>query len=310
LKNRIYVIIIWLFLTGILKSYSQDLEPRAYTNIPVGMNFVLAGYAYSQGGVVFDPAVPLENANIKIHSTLFAFARSLNIFGLSGKFDMIVPYGWLSGSADFNGDKVYRDVAGFADPRLRLSVNFIGAPALTLPEFMNYKQNFVLGAALQVYLPLSQYDPERLVNIGTNRFTIKPELGMSKRVGPLQIEMTGGVAFYTDNNDFYGGKTRSQAHIGSVQGHLTYNFKNGIWAALDGTYYWGGHTTVDGVEGNDLQKNTRGGLTVAFPMSIHHSVKLNLSTGVSTRTGSDYDVAGIIWQYRWGKSLPKAVKTN
>ena len=150
--------------------------------------------------------------------------------------------------------------------------------------------------------------PLRLVNLGTNRFTVKPELGVSKTFGPLQVEVSGGVSFYTVNNDFFNGKTRSQAPIGSLQGHVCYNFKKGVWAALDGTYYWGGHTTVDGVEGNDLQKNTRLGLTVAIPLGIHHSVKVNLSTGVSTRTGSDYDVAGLIWQYRWGKDLPKRQK--
>jgi hypothetical protein len=300
---KIDFLIILAILSGISKLNAQDLEPRAYTNIPVGLNFVLAGYAYSAGGVVFDPAIPLENANIKIHSTVFAYARSLNIFGLSGKFDMIVPYGWLDGSAEYDGEQVTRTISGLGDPRIRMSVNFIGAPAMPLSGFKDYKQDFIIGAALQIYLPMSQYDPERLVNIGTNRFTIKPELGMSKTLGRLQVELTGGVALYTDNNDFYGGRKRSQAPIGSVQGHLTYNFKRGIWAALDGTYYWGGHTTLEGVEGEDLQKNTRIGMTVAFPLSIHNSLKLHLSTGVSTRTGSDYDVAGLIWQYRWGKGL-------
>jgi hypothetical protein len=216
---------------------------------------------------------------------------------------MIVPYGWLDGSAEYDGEQVTRTISGLGDPRIRMSVNFIGAPAMPLSGFKDYKQDFIIGAALQIYLPMSQYDPERLVNIGTNRFTIKPELGMSKTLGRLQVELTGGVALYTDNNDFYGGRKRSQAPIGSVQGHLTYNFKRGIWAALDGTYYWGGHTTLEGVEGEDLQKNTRIGMTVAFPLSIHNSLKLHLSTGVSTRTGSDYDVAGLIWQYRWGKGL-------
>ena len=269
------------------------------------MNFILAGYSYSAGGVVFDPTIPLENADIHIHGTVVAWARSIKVGPMSGKIDVIIPYGWLSGSAVYDGQTVTRDVSGLADPRLRMSFNFIGAPSLPLSGFKDYEQNFVAGASLQVFLPLGQYDPTRLVNLGTNRFTIKPELGVSKTFGPIQVEVSGGVSFYTVNNDFFNGKTRSQAPIGSIQGHVNYNFKKGIWAALDGTYYWGGHTTVDGVEGNDLQKNTRLGLTVAVPLGIHHSVKINLSTGVSTRTGSDYDVAGLIWQYRWGKGLPK-----
>jgi len=284
---------------------AQDLEPRAYLNIPVGVNFVVAGYSHLSGGVLFDPAVPLDNANIKINGSIFAYARSIKVGSMSGKFDAILPYAWLSGTADFQGQPGSREVSGLADARVRMSVNFLGAPALPMAGFRDYKQNFVLGGSLQVYLPVGQYDPDKLVNLGTNRFTFKPELGMSKTTGPVVIELTAGVAFYTVNHDFYQGKTRAQAPIGSLQGHLSYNFKNGMWMAMDGTYYWGGHTTLDGVEGNDLQENTRFGFTFVTPINMHHSLKLTASTGVSTRTGTDFDAFAILWQYRWSKDFPK-----
>jgi hypothetical protein len=310
MKLTRFVILFLICIFTAVSVFAQDLEPRAYTNIPRGLNFVLTGYSYSQGSVVFDPTIPLENADIQIHGTVFAWARSIKIGPMSGKIDAILPYGWLSGSAEYDGQTVTRVVSGLADPRIRMSVNFFGAPSLPLAGFKDYKQNLVLGGSLQVFLPLGQYDPLRLVNLGTNRYSFKPDLGASKTFGPLQVELTGGVQFFTVNNDFYNGKTRSQAPIGSVQGHVNYNFKKGIWAALDGTYYWGGHTTVDGVEGQDLQKNTRLGLTVSLPLGIHQSIKISLSTGVSTRTGSDYDVAGLMWQYRWGKDLPKKARVK
>jgi hypothetical protein len=281
--------------------YSQDLEPRAYSNIPVHMNFLLAGYAYSSGGVSFDPAVPIENAHFRIHGSLLAYARSFGLAGMSGKVDVIMPYVWLSGTAESDGIPVSRDISGLGDPRFRISLNFIGAPPLSMAEYKDYRQNLVIGASLQVYVPWGQYDDTRLVNIGTNRYSFKPELGISKKFGPLLLELAAGMTFYTTNYDFYHGKTRSQAPIGSIQGHASYSFKRGIWAALDGTYYWGGHTTLEGVEGNDLQKNSRLGFTFALPVNIHHTFKFNVSTGVSTRTGSDYNIVGLIWQYRWGK---------
>ena len=119
----------------------------------------------------------------------------------------------------------------------------------------------------------------------------------------MTLELAAGVSIYTDNHDFFGGKTRAQDPIYSIQGHVIYNFRPGIWVGLDGTYYTGGRTTVDGVEGNDLQKNARLGVTVALPVTRHNSVKLYASTGVSTRTGSNFDVLGIAWQYRWGGGL-------
>jgi hypothetical protein len=284
-------------------AWAQDLEPRAYANTPVGLNFLIAGYGYTEGGVATDPSLPLEDTNIQLHGAVFAYARSLDVGGRSGKFDVVVPYAWVSGSAKVVGQPRKREVAGFADPRFRFSLNLYGAPALTLPEFADYKQDIIIGASLQVAVPLGQYDSSKLVNIGTNRWSIKPEFGISKALGPLTVDLAGGVTFYTDNDDFFGGHTREQAPVYSVQGHLIYNFGRGVWGALDGTYYTGGRTTLDGVEGNDLMESSRLGLTLSLPMTIHNSVKLYASTGVSTRTGSDFDAVGIAWQYRWGGGL-------
>jgi hypothetical protein len=297
-----------IYLLKVSTVDAQELEPRAYQNVPVGLNFVVAGYSYSTGGVLFDPSIPLENAKIKTHGALLAYARSVKIGGMSGKIDVILPYAWLSGTADFMGEQGSREVSGLADCRLRMSMIFIGGPALTLSEFKNYKQNLVVGASLQVHLPIGQYDPEKLVNLGTNRFTFKPEIGISKTIKKLMLELAVAGQFYTVNNNYYNGKTMSQDPIGSIQGHVNYNFRHGIWAALDGTFYWGGKTTIDGVEGENLQQNTRLGFTFALPLNIHHSLKLNLSTGASTRTGTDFDAVTLAWQYRWGKGLPKSRK--
>ena len=245
---------------------AQDLEPRAYVNTPIGLNFLLAGYGYMAGGVATDPSLPLQNAHLQVHSTILAYARSLDVWGKSGKVDVVLPYAWLSGTAEVAGQPRERDVSGLADPRLRFSVNLYGAPALSLQEFASYRQDLIIGVSLQVSAPLGQYDPDKLVNIGTNRWSVKPELGISKALGPLTLELATGVTFYTDNHDFFGGKTRAQAPIYSVQGHASYTLGAGIWVALDGTYYTGGRTTIDGEEGNDLQKNSRLGATVALPV--------------------------------------------
>jgi hypothetical protein len=232
-----------------------------------------------------------------------AYARSFGLWGKSSKFDVVVPYGFLSGSAKVNGNLVQREVDGFADPSLRVSMNFMGAPALALPEFMSYKQNFVFGGSLQVVPPLGQYDASRFVNLGSNRWTIKPELGVSKTVGPVILELATAAALFTDNTDYNNRQTKEQAPLYSAQGHLVYTFPKGIWAAFDWTYYVGGQSTVDGNEKQDRQENSRVGVTLAFPVNKYNSVKLYASTGVSTRTGSDFDTYGLLWQYRWGGGL-------
>jgi hypothetical protein len=157
--------------------------------------------------------------------------------------------------------------------------------------------------SLAVTAPIGQYDSNRAVNLGTNRWSFKPELGLSQALGPLTLELTAAATFYTDNTNFLGDRTRSQDPIYSVQGHAIYSFGSGVWASMDATYFTGGRTTVDGIAGDDLQRNWRLGATLSFPLSARHSVRLYASSGVSARTGNNYDLIGIALQYRWGGGL-------
>lgn len=294
----------WLFISvlflGVSRSYAQDLEPRAYSNAPVGLNFLIAGYAYSNGGLSIDPAVPIQDADVEIHTMILAYAHAFDLWGMSSKFNVLVPYAFLSGSATFEGEPKERNICGFADPRFKLSINLYGAPALTLKEFADYKQDTIVGTSIQITLPAGQYDSSKLVNIGTNRWSLKPEIGVSKSLGPLTMELMGSVTLYSDNTDFLEGNTLKTDPIYSIQGHVIYNLKYGIWCALDGTYYWGGQTAVNGAKGDTFQENTRVGATLALPINRHNSVKLYASSGVSTRAGTSFDTLGILWQYRWG----------
>src|SRR5262249_55303415 len=153
------------------------------------------------------------------------------------KFDVVLPYTRLSGSALLAGQPQTREVSGFADPRFRFSVNFFGAPALSAKEFASYRQDLIVGASLQVAAPWGQYDDSKLANIGTNRWAFKPELGVSKAWESWIFEIAPSVTLYTDNHDFLNGGTVTQAPLYAVQGHLIHNFPHGIWAALDATYY-------------------------------------------------------------------------
>jgi hypothetical protein len=290
----------FVVLFAAASAHAQELEPRAYTNAPVGLNFLIAGYGYTEGSVAFDPSVPIEDGQLRTNSAVIAYARSLGAWGHSAKFDVQVPYTSLKGQALVAGEPKQRDVSGFPDPRVRFSVNLHGAPALSLKKFAGYRQDLIIGVSLQVSVPVGQYDDTRLVNIGTNRWAFKPELGISRARGPWTVDLAAAVTLYTDNTDFLGGGTVAQEPLYSVQSHIVYGFRSGVWLALDGTYYWGGRTTVNGVELDTLQSNTRLGLTVALPVDRHNSVKVYGSTGTSSRTGTDFDGLGIAWQYRWG----------
>ncbi|MES2570933.1 MAG: transporter [Verrucomicrobiota bacterium] len=280
--------------------HAQDLEPRAYSNSPTGLSFAIGSYTFSKGSVPTDPALPIDNSSIETHTAVFALATTLNVFGKSAKLDMIVPYTSLAAQGVVAG--VYRErlVTDFGDPFLRFSINFYGAPALTMKEFASYKQDWIIGASLRVGVPLGHYDEDKLINLGSNRWSFRPEVGVSKAFGRWTVELAPGVAFYTDNGDFFGGKTRKQAPLFGVQSSVTYSVLPGLWLSFSGSYFAGGRTTVDGIENDNKQEGGRIGATLSLPVNRQHAVKLYAFRGFNADREADLDGVGIAWQYRWG----------
>ena len=284
---------------GAQDARAQDIEPRAYSNAPIGVNFLVAGYAYTRGGLAFDSALPITDPELTTSNAVAAYARVIAIAGQSARIEAIVPYAWLSGSAIYKGEPVERVVEGFTNAAFRLSVNLYGAPALSLKEFAGWEQDLIVGASLRVTVPWGQYDNTRVVNIGTNRWSFKPEIGVSKAVGNWTFELTGAVTFFTDNDEFFGGVTRKQDPLFTFQAHVSYTIKPSLWVALDATFYSGGQTTVGGNLNQDFQENSRVGLTASYPVARGHSVKLSVATGATTRSGQDFNTIGLAWQYMW-----------
>jgi hypothetical protein len=284
-----------------LRATRSDLASVALRGVPAAC--VSGRYAYTRGGLAFDTSLPIADPHLHKSSAVLLYARVLDLWGMSGKFDAVVPYAWVSGAANFAGQAIERVVNGFADPAFRLSVNLYGAPATSLKEFATYKQNLIVGASLQVTAPWGQYDDSRLVNIGTNRWSFKPEVGISNALDPWTLELKASATFFTDNTDCFGGNTRSQDPVYQAGAHVIYGFRSGVWASLDVTYFTGGRATLNGTQNSDLQQNWRVGGTLALPIDKHNSVKFYASSGVAARTGNNYDLLGIGGQYRWGAGL-------
>ena len=283
--------------------HAQSLEPRAYSNAPVGLNFVFAGFQNSTGALIFDTSLPLTDANADVDMGLIGYVRTLDVAGNLAKFGVILPYASISARGFLDGNLRTRDTTGLADPTFYFSYNFYGAPALSIKEFRSFQPGTVSGFTVKLKAPLGEYEPDKLINISTNRWTIEPGIGISKPVGNWTLEASAAVAFFTDNDNFFNGQTRQQDNLYSTQFHVTYSFPRNIWAAVSATYFAGGQTTIDGIEKNDRQENLRTGFTLAIPVNLYHSIKLYGSSGVSQRTGNSFDTLGLVWQYRWGAGL-------
>ncbi len=278
---------------------AQELEPRAYRTLPTGLNAAVFAYAFSSGNVVSEPSTPIEDLEAEAHTVILGYLRSFGLFGRSASMTLTAPYVYMSASATLDGSFVEGDRTGWATPRARLAVNLLGGPALTPKEFAQYKQRQNLGVSLTVAPPGGQYTSDHLINFGTNRWAFKPEIGYSSIRGKWIFEAAAGVWIFTTNTDAPGGVTRRQDPIGSFQGHISYSFKPGLWLALTANYFTGGRTSIDGVEKDDLQKNSRIGLTLSLPMGRGKSVKLAAHTGAVTSIGADFDIATVAYQILW-----------
>ena len=299
--TRVGAALVALALLAAATAEAQELEPRAYTNTPVGMNFLVLGYAYTKGDVALDTSLPIEDGNIAVHSVFLAYVRSLDVWGRSGKLQLALPYAWLSGSTKVAGRPVSTEINGLGDPQAKFSLLLYGGPALSFEEFESYTPDLIVGASFAVTAPLGQYDSDRLVNIGTNRWSFKPEIGVAKTWGPVTLELAPSATFYTDNDDFLGRRLQRDP-LYAVQGHVVYHTRFGLWAALDATYYGGGRTTISGVEG-ESQSDVRVGGTLAIPINRYNSIKISASTGAYARVGGNFTTAAIAWQFRWGGGL-------
>lgn len=178
---------------------------------------------------------------------------------------------------------------------------------MKLPEFKKWKQKRLLGASLLVEFPSGQYDPTKLINIGINRWAFKPEFGYSQRWGNWVLDGYAACWFFTTNPEFFshnqyypGTRSQSQEPIGAFEGHLSYDIKPRLWASFDANFWTGGVTSLDGIANPaTLQRNSRIGATVSFPVSKHQSLKVSYANGAYIRFGGDYQAVSVAWQYSW-----------
>jgi hypothetical protein len=190
-----------------------------------------------------------------------------------------------------SGEPIDRDISGLADISVTFSVNILGAPTMNREEFQKLRANPhpILGASLKVVAPTGDYEEDRIINVGTNRWSFKTELGYMVPLRPrwlLELEL--GTWFFTDNDEFLG-VTREQEPIVAAEIHFVKRFRPGFWGALDLNYYAGGRSTIDGEELADLQRNARIGVTLAYPFRGRHAIKFGYSVGVVTESGGDFD---------------------
>jgi hypothetical protein len=298
LSVRLGVVVFTLSTLNVLPTASaQELEPRAYSPSPIGTTFVLGGFGRSEGGILFDSSLDIDNVQADLWITTTGIGHTFGLMGRQARVLAVFPAAWGTVAGNV-GEQVQRqDLGGLVDPRLKFTIGLRGMPALTLAEFARTSQHSAIGASVTVAPPWGQYNGEQLVNLGYNRWAIKPEAGVSHPVGRWTFEGYVGVWIFTTNDAYYPANLRKrQEPVLATQGHVSYALPRNYWLAIDATWFAGGETRIDGLLNPDLQRNTRVGVTLSVPIVGQHSVKFVYSTGTTTRRGSDFDTFNATWQ--------------
>jgi len=283
--------------TGIC--HAQEIEPRAYSPSPSGLNFLIAVAGHSEGGVLTDPSLPVTDIEAQIDALAFGYGRTFGIAGHSANVALALPYITVDASGDVGEQRTAVTREGLGDAKLRLAMNLIGGPVMTPREFAQRDPKTTLGVSVTLNIPSGEYLPDKLVNIGTNRWAAKTEVGLTHPIGKWLLEGYVGAWWFQDNDEFFGDQRREQDPLAGIQAHVSYTFKPRLWLALNTTYYQGGQTTLNGISKHDRQANSRLGLTFSMPLGKEYSLKLNWSRGATTRIGSNFTTYGVGLQYAW-----------
>ncbi len=283
---------------------AQELTPRALAPAPVRMHILLVGYSYSCGNYIFDATLPIEDVDTKAHSLLLGYSTTVQLFGRGAKLDFALPAATAEWTGLVMGKPASATRTGFGDPILGISVNILGNRALFGRPFFLSRERFVIGAGLALSMPVGQYDKTKLINLSTHRWVFKPTLGASFRTKKWIFETFLNAWFFTTNSQFFNGNTLAQKPLVGIQLHGIYMFRPGIWAAVSAGKGWGGETSLNGLEKNDTQDNTRFGTTLAFPLKTPHSgLRLTWTNGITTRYGANFTSFAVAYTYIWGGGL-------
>jgi len=278
--------------------FAEELEPRRWAHLPIDTNFIGAGYGYTDADIDFDPVLKIEDGQMEMHTWVAKYIRTFSLFGKTARIDVLQAYqkGRWHGLLNEVPTTVRRN--GWDDTNVRFAINLYGSPPLKGKEYAAYraatKVETIVGAGLSVQLPTGEYMDDKLINLGTNRFTFRPQFGVVHSWGDWSFETTGLVAFYTENDEFFNGKKLEQDPLYIIHSHLIYTIKPGVWTGASGGYDYGGRSTVDGVHKDDRRQNLYWALSFGFPVSRHVGVKIAyIGSRTQEATGMDSDTFSV-----------------
>ena len=252
--------------------YGQFTDPRNYSNSPVGLSQLELDYAHAHADALIDTSLVVGGAHLELNEAAVAYSHTFGIVHHLAWVKATVPFASISGSV--TGSSVSGSVAGAGDASLEITTLLRGGAALSVADFSSYQPTTTLGVSLTVTGPSGKYDPNKLLNLGSDRWSFKPQFTISHPFGPEQkweVDSYAHAYFFTDNTTYHGREILRQQPLLGIEGHISYSFNSELWTSLDANYSFRGDTAIDDVDQHNAQRQLILGTETSWSLSARNS---------------------------------------
>jgi hypothetical protein len=287
------------------QAWAQFSDPRTYEDTPAGTNQIEVGVGYARGDASIDTSVIVTGAQLDLLQGTIDYTRYFGWLHRLMWVEAGVPVAHLAGS--ISGTNVQRSTAGAGDSSYALGMLLKGGPALSPSQFADYKPSTVLGVSFTATAPTGSYDPERILNLGADRWSFKPEIGVSHPFGPEQkwvFDAYSNVYFYTDNTSYRGREILRQEALPGLEGHMSYSFNDSVWTSLDLRYSFRASTILNGVNQDNPQQNLVLGTETNVSVTGRNSLVFAVAKSLVHRNGPAVTGVSVRYDYTWGTGGP------
>jgi hypothetical protein len=241
----------------------------------------------------FDPAHTVTaGADFDATLAIAGYARTFSLLDRAAMAAILLPMGRISGDVTVAGRTANQSANGFGDPMLEFDINVFGPRAQkNIPDVLRYEPGFSVDLLADLAFPIGEYDNSKPLNLGQNRWYGRFGMPIIWQLGPwvpgrrTTLEFLPAVWFFGNNND-YVGQTMKTDPIFQLDGHLTRDLTESFWGSLDGTWYYGGKATINGVPGEKLD-NLGFGLTLGYQINDNLNLTVGYKSTVNDNAAGD-----------------------
>lgn len=295
----------WFVLAALLipdEACAQATAPRAYDNTPVGTNQLELRYAYVHSNASIDSALIVTGANLRLDQGTIDYTRYLGLLHRLMWVEAALPVAGLSGS--ITGTNVQGSTIGVGDSSYQVAMLLKGGPALTVTQFESYKPTTSLGVSLSITAPTGLYHFDKILNLGSHRWSFKPEIALTHPFGPEQkweFDAYANISFYTDNPSYHGSEILGQQPLPGLEGHISYSFNDSVWVSLDTRYSFRGTTFLNGVTQDNAQRNFILGSEMNISLNPRNSLVFEFAKALVHDNGPALVGFSVKYDFTWGK---------